>query len=140
MKQILLTLIGLFTLTTLTAQQANKTLIKTINIEDAKLLKVDVDGMIKTASWDRENLIRVQMEITYENASVHVMKYLITKGRYNIKLEKPSLILQPNYTDKVQINKNGDLLIEKVTYTFFLPDDVELINLNEEQAALAENE
>ena len=68
------------------AQQANKTLVKTLDINSVETLSVDLDGEIITKTWDTEGFARVQIAITYENASTNIMRFLISKGRYNLSL------------------------------------------------------
>ncbi len=128
----------------LNAQQtANKTLVKTLNIGDLEVITVNLDGNVQTQFWDDDNAVRVQMEIIYKNADLYTMKYLIMKGRYDIQLsdEDPSLIIQPNYKKNIPINAKGDLLIESISYTIFIPKNVKLIDFNNNEAAtIAENE
>ena len=68
------------------AQQAEKTLIKTFNANNTDQVVLDFAGDISIEKWNNPT-IRVRMQISYQNASVHIMKYLITKGRYNLKSE-----------------------------------------------------
>ncbi len=117
------------------AQQANKTLVKTLDINSVETLFVDLDGEIITKTWDTEGFARVQIAITYENASTNIMRFLISKGRYNLSLTPDTvgafMINQPNYKEDVQIDKEGSLLIEKLIYTFYVPKGVSVVNNRE---------
>ena len=117
------------------AQQANKTLVKTLDINSVETLFVDLDGEIVTKTWDTEGFARVQIAITYENASTNIMRFLISKGRYNLSLTPDTvgafMINQPNYKEDVQIDKEGSLLIEKLIYTFYVPKGVSVVNNRE---------
>jgi hypothetical protein len=135
MKKVTLIFCLLCYLTAANAQTSSKTLVKTLDITGVETLFVDLDGEIITENWDRDNFARIQIAITYENASVNIMTFLISKGRYNLelspKIENSFAIYQPNYKDNIQINKDGSLLIEKISYTFYVPENVKIINNQE---------
>lgn len=135
MKKYIITICLLSVFIIANAQQANKTLVKTLNIDGVETLFVDLDGEIIIETWDRDNFARVQIGIIYENASTNMMIFLISKGRYNLSLTPDATsaykVNQPNYKEDIQINKAGNLLIEKLTYTFFVPTGVNIVNSRE---------
>lgn len=143
MKNLIL-LLSLISSTLVYGQQSStKTLIKTFNVKGFNLITADLEGKLNVQHWDNENLARVKMVITYQNANEHMMKYLIMKGRYNLQFskEKDNLLYHPNYTKKLQINKKGDLLIEHISYTLILPRDVKLIDFEQDlEASVAEKD
>lgn len=103
-----------------------KTLVKTFNIQNNNTVVLDLDGKVEVKEWS-ENTVRIQMNIKLGNSTVHLLKYLITKGRYNLESENTTdgfSISAPGRSQAVVINKAGDLLNELVTYTVFVPRNV----------------
>lgn len=135
MKKYIVTIILLSAFVVMNAQQSNKVLVKTLDIKKIETLFVDLNGEIIAKIWDREDFAQVQIEITYENASTNIMKFLISKGRYNLSLtpdsENSYIIDHSSYKEAIQINKEGKLLIEKLTYTFYVPKGVNVVNHRE---------
>ena len=76
MKKVTLIFCLLCYLTAANAQTSSKTLVKTLDITGVETLFVDLDGEIITENWDRDNFARIQIAITYENASVNIMNFL----------------------------------------------------------------
>lgn len=114
-------------------QQAQKTLVKTFNLKGSKTVLLELDAPVEIKEWSNKTM-RVQMSITLQNANVHMLKYLITKGRYNLNtvLGTEGLKLSvPGRKKDVVVNKNGDKLKETVAYTIFIPSDVNAKVLNE---------
>ena len=111
------------------AQQAQKNLLKTFDLNSQTEVVLNLDGDVNIERWNNSTL-RVQMDISYENASVHIMKYMISKGRYNLVMSpKPTglVIEHPNKTDSPKINKEGELLKETIVYTIVVPQGVTVI-------------
>ena len=124
------------------AQQAEKTLIKTFNANGTDQIVLDLTGDVNIQKWSNPT-IRVQMNISYENASVHIMKYLITKGRYNLQSEESADGLRisiPEAGKDVVISKDGKILVETITYTVFTPENVAVVILDESQATVLSND
>jgi hypothetical protein len=137
MKNIILVLF-MFIASISVAQQAEKTLLKTFNISNSEQVVLDIDGVVNVEKWSNPT-VRIQMEITYKNANVHVMKYLITKGRYNFKSEVTAdgySISIPEIGKPVQISKDGKMLEETITYTVFVPENVSVILSEASQASV----
>ena len=118
--------------------QTEKTVVKTFNLQGNNSIILNLDGAVEIKEWN-ESTLRVYMNIKLNNSTVHMLKYLLTQGRYNLKLENSSkgfMMTSPGRKQNVVINKNGDILSETVTYTVFVPHNVttEIINesVNEE--------
>ena len=74
------------------------------------------------------------MGIELQNTNVHMLKYLITKGRYNlnaVQTDKGMVISTPGRQKEVVVNKKGDKLLETVVYTVFVPNNVQAKVMNE---------
>ena len=114
-------------------QNTQKTLVKTFNLKGSKAVVLDTKSSVEVKEWSNETM-RIQMSITLENANTHMLKYLITKGRYNLSTELTDdglVVSFPGRKKDVVVNKNGDKLKEVVTYTVFVPSDVTAKTLTE---------
>lgn len=120
-------LIGLFILGTHFSfgQQVQKTLVKTLNPQGEQQIIFDLAGDIEVERWQNKT-VQVQIEISYNNANVHILKYLISKGRYNVITEFKAdglVIKMPNASKDVKVNKEGDLLDEATSFKVFVPQN-----------------
>ena len=139
MKHIFTLLILSFLFHSVTAQNAQKTLIKSFNLKGSNYVELNFDGKVAIKEWNNTTL-RVQMGIELQNSSVHMLKYLITKGRYNLKAvetEKGMTISTPGRQKKVVVNKKGDKLQETVLYTVYIPANVQAKVINESTSSNA---
>ncbi|MFK7946135.1 MAG: hypothetical protein AB8G11_01000 [Saprospiraceae bacterium] len=128
----LLTLIALVLTTSFTYAQTEKTVVKTFNLQGSTSVVLNLNGDVEVQEWS-ESTLRVHMSIKLENSNVHMLKYLLTQGRYNLKLDNTDAgvtMTSPGRNKDVIINKEGDKLSETVTYTVFVPQNVttEIIN------------
>lgn len=133
MKNLLL-LITLMFITNFTFAQTEKTVVKTFNLQGNTSVVLNLNGDVEVQEWS-ESTLRVHMNIKLENSNVHMLKYLLTQGRYNLKLENTDSgvsITSPGRDKDVIINKDGDKLSEAVSYTVFVPQNVTTKIVNEE--------
>ncbi len=115
----------LFTATAF-AQQTEKTLVKSFNIDNVQEVTLDLDGSVEVKHWNNR-LMRVQMTVALENGSVHMLKSLVTAGRYNLVSNEDGeeyTILAPNLAREIKLR--GEPLQEKVAYTIFAPENVSI--------------
>ena len=106
------------------AQGAEKTLVKSFNIEGVQEVNLNLPGTVDVQHRDNK-LMRVQMNIVIENGSVHMLKSLVTAGRYNIDaMEKEGdyIVYAPNMNKEITLQ--GQPLQEKIAYTVFVPENV----------------
>ncbi|NJN78278.1 MAG: hypothetical protein HC803_08070 [Saprospiraceae bacterium] len=132
----LFTLIALVFVTSFAFGQTEKTLVKTFNLQGNTSVALDFsgNGNVTVEEWG-ETTLRIHMNISLENTNVNMLKYLITQGRYNLVLQTTDTGIQissPGRNQAVVINKAGDVLTETVTYTVFVPRNVEVKILNKE--------
>lgn len=133
MKNLLILITLVLTTSTLFGQ-TEKTLVKTFNLQGNTSVALNLNGNVTVQEWG-ENTLRIHMNINLENTNVNMLKYLITQGRYNLVLENTDTGVQvtsPGRDKDVVINKAGDILKEVVTYTVFIPRNVEVEILNQE--------
>lgn len=128
--RILLTLITLVLTTSFSFAQTEKTLVKTFNLKGSTSVVINLDGNVEVQEWG-ESTMRIHTNIKLENTNVNMLKYLLTKGRYNLVLEMTEdgnvVVTSPGRDQAVIINKQGDVLSETITYTVFVPRDVEAV-------------
>ena len=102
------------------------TLVSSKNIKDAGELVVDFDGEIITDTWNKDDLVRIVMEIKSDDMTKEVVKYLVSEGRFLIKtrqLDDGSVTLfMPNIKKEIYIN--GRRLSEDISYQLFVPENV----------------
>ncbi len=107
------------------AQQAEKTLVKSFNLNGQTTILMDVDGLVTVTTWN-EPQMRIQMNITLQNGSETMLKSLVTAGRYNLdskEVDGSYSIVAPGLDRQIKLG-NGQLLGEQITFTVLAPKDV----------------
>jgi hypothetical protein len=124
--------------TSMIAQTAERTLVKSFNLKENKTVVLDLKGQVEVQHW-KNDLVRIQIGINLENASDAVLKSLIAAGRYNLTdvADKNGLVISSPTLDK-EITIKGQLLKEHLTYTIFLPEDVS-VKIADESSTTVEN-
>jgi hypothetical protein len=115
------------------AQHAEKTLVKSFNLNGQNAVKLDVDGTVTVTTWN-ESQMRIQMTITLLNGSETMLKSLVTSGRYNLdakELNGVFSIVAPGLERQIKLG-SGQLLGEQITYMVFAPKDVTITTRNVE--------
>jgi hypothetical protein len=110
--------------TSMIAQSAERTLVKSFNLKENKTVVLDLKGQVEVQHW-KNDLVRIQIGINLENASDAVLKSLIAAGRYNLTAveDNNGLVISSPTLDK-EITIKGQSLKEYLTYTVFLPEDI----------------
>jgi hypothetical protein len=130
----LITLITLILIAGFVFGQTEKTLVKTFNLQGNTSVVLNLNGNVIVEEWG-ESTLRVHMNITLENTNVNMLKYLITQGRYNLLLaitDTSAILSSPGRDKDVIVNKVGDVLSEEVSYTVFVPRNIQVEILNKE--------
>jgi hypothetical protein len=131
MKNILV-IIGLVLVSNMAFAQTEKTLVKTFNLQGSTAVVLDLDGEVVIREWG-EKTMRVHMNIQLQNTNVHMLKHLMTKGRYNLNIDNSgsaSVVTSPGRNQDVIINKQGDTLKENVSYIVFIPAKIRVETLD----------
>ncbi len=108
------------------AQNVNveKTLVKSFNLQGNDVVELDLKGKVEVQHWNN-SIMRIQMNIGLENGSSSMLKSLVQAGRYNLRsVEKDGVykVYSPGMNRDVRIK--GKELVEVLSYTVFLPQDV----------------
>ncbi len=116
--------------------KTEKTLVKSFNLQGKETVLLDLGDNVEVKSWDSK-IMRIQMEITLEDAASHMIKSLVQVGRYNLKAEFQDdfmLIAAPAMRKEIRVR--GQLLKENIVYTVFTPKDVTVKMADEASASL----
>ena len=120
------------------AQNAERTLVKSFNLNGNNSLILDLEGEVNVQHWNKE-LVRVQIHIKAEDITDSVLKALIIAGRYNL-LERVGedgfVISSPELHKEITIR--GQRLKDHITYTVYAPETV-IVQLADESATYLEN-
>lgn len=120
------------------AQGAEKTLVKSFNIEGNQVVELQLDGNVEVQEWNN-SIMRIQMSITLPNGSNAMLKSLIQAGRYNLKGKSATQDYQvsaPNLQKKITVG--GQQLNEQLTFLVYAPADV-IVKLSNSTTANALN-
>lgn len=118
--------------------KTEKTLVKSFNLQGKETVLLDLGGNVEVKSWDSK-IMRIQMEITLEDAASHMIKSLVQVGRYNLKAEfQEDFMLVAAPAMRKEIRVRGQLLKENVVYTVFTPKDV-IVKMADEASASADS-
>jgi hypothetical protein len=122
---LLLTL--LLTVVPAVAQQSEKNLVKSFNLDGQSAVLLDLEGKVELTTWS-EPQMRIQMTITLQNGSETMLKSLVTAGRYNLDAkDKDGIfsIVAPGLERQIKLG-SGQSLGENVTFTVWAPKGVEV--------------
>ena len=116
-------------------QQAERTLVKSFNLEGQQEIQLDLDGPVEVRTWS-ENYLRVQMTVRLDNGSERRLKGLLAAGRYHLASEVDGVfnVFAPGLARPVP--SSGAPLIEQFSFVLDVPEQVTVLP---SQATLAEN-
>lgn len=116
--------------------QETVTLVSSKNLHGATEIIFDLQGEVKTESWDRD-FIRIVIEIKTKGVKKETIKHLIAKGHFKIASSKTSNnnleLLSPNVLMPVYIN--GQKLRKDISYQVFVPQNTAVIIKTDELAS-----
>jgi hypothetical protein len=124
MKKFFLTWMTLIGIAALTLGQTQKTLVKTLPVEQTTYEAIfALKGNIVVEEWDNQT-IRIVTTITTTNTPENILKALVIAGRYNYEMT----VDQANQTITVDMPKkdnaiiiNGIDLDDKLDYKIYIP-------------------
>ncbi|MCF8443108.1 MAG: hypothetical protein K9H23_22420 [Saprospiraceae bacterium] len=131
----------LLTVAPIQAQHAEKTLVKSFNLNGQNAVFLDLDGDVKVITWN-EPQMRIQMTITLQNGSETMLKSLVTSGRYNLNPSEENgaySIIAPGLDRQIKLG-NGQLLGEQISYEVYAPKEVTISTRNIEAIGMAETD
>lgn len=105
-------------------QQAEKTLVKSFNLNGYESVAIGMDAPVEVRTWNNP-FLRVQIQISIENGSDALLKSLVQAGRYNLRYE----IIDGEYNvyapslDRI-VKIGGKPLTDQVQFVVFAPEGV----------------
>lgn len=129
------TILLLFATTSLIGQQAEKTLVKSFNLNGLQTVALDVDAPVEVTEWDQP-FVRVQMHIELERGSESLLKSLVRTGRYSLISRQEGdtfKIVAPNLEREVKIS--GHLLNDRISFVIKKPGNVAFTPSQPEETA-----
>ena len=134
------TLTFLLCATSLTlAQQAEKTLVKSFNLQGNQVVVMDLEGPVELKTWNND-IMRVQMTIQLENGTEAMLKSLVKAGRYNLHstvIDEGFKVFSPGMHREVTVR--GQALQESISYLVYAPERVLVKMANEASTQVVEN-
>jgi len=112
--------------------QAQKTFVKSFNLDGNNFVVVKLDGEVEVKEWN-EPIARVHTNVELENGNSNVLKQFLLLGRYNLTggFINGDYVIESAARVK-DVKYKGQILQEKVTYTVFVPANVEVLVENNE--------
>lgn len=133
----LLTAIFIFCVTfSTTAQNAEKTFVKSFNLKGNQTVELDLKGEVNVEEWNNTTM-RVQFVVTIPNISESTLKSLVRTGRYNLlskDTENALMVFAPAMQRDVKIK--GQKLDEQLSYTIYVPSNVIVKQVDEASTKL----
>ncbi len=124
-------LLALLSITQFSFGQTEKTFIKSFNLQGSSFVVLKLDGEVEVKEWN-DTFLRVHTNVGLENGSSSVLKQFLTLGRYNLKNKTADGNFIIESAARVpNVKYKGQVLIEKVTYTVFVPTNVEVEVIND---------
>lgn len=114
----------LFATTSLIGQQAEKTLVKSFNLNGLQTVSLGIDAPVEVSDWDQP-FLRVQMHIELDRGTEALLKSLVRAGRYNMvgsEDERVYRIVAPDLGREVKVG--GQLLSDRVSFVVKKPRNV----------------
>jgi hypothetical protein len=122
-----LLLIPLLLLSNIAIGQAERTFVKSFNLQGRQTVILNLGDNIQVNQWDSD-LMRVQMTVSTPNVSDAMLKSIAESGRYMLKNEMTAqafIVNVPAVQKTIKINGND--LKETITYTVYMPKNVTVL-------------
>lgn len=120
--------------------QAQRTFVKSFNLKGDNQVVVNLDGPVEVKEWDQE-VVRVLMNVSFENANDSALRFFTEKGRYRIlQTTKNGTLVISAMPRGGNIKYQGRQVEEVVTYTILIPGDVHAEVVEAETASASGND
>jgi hypothetical protein len=117
-------LFPLLLLTSIAIGQAERTFVKSFNLQGRQTVILNLGDNIQVNQWDSD-LMRVQMTVSTPTISDAMLKSIAESGRYMLKNDMTAqafIVTVPAAQRSIKINGND--LKETFTYTVYVPKNV----------------
>jgi len=106
--------------------QAEKTLVKSVDLNGHSAVLAVFGGKTTVHEWDKD-FVRVTTRIELTNSSSSILERLVSAGRYEVKVDEKNgevLLSMPKVMKTV--NLQGNNLVEKFSYEVMVPKKISI--------------
>jgi hypothetical protein len=106
------------------AQAAEKTMLKSFNLDGKNLIRLELPGTVDVKVWEK-SIIQIQITVSLPSGNAAMLNELANVGRYNLSAKSSGdnfLITSDNLNKIIKIK--GQDLKENITFQVFVPKDV----------------
>ena len=128
-------LLPLLLLSGITFGQAERTFVKSFNLQGKQTIVLDIGENVQVTTWDSE-IMRVQMTVSLPNSSDATLKALAEIGRYGLTSNADADALNfstPTLRNPLKIN--GNAVKETIAFTIFVPKNISVLRSSEVKIA-----
>ena len=121
------TILALVLISTLTYGQAERTFVKSFNLQRKQTVMLNLGENMQIVPWDSE-VMRIQMTIQLETTNDATLKAFAETGRYTLKSEIKDdafVVFAPLLQNVIKIN--GTELKEKINYIIYVPKSITVL-------------
>lgn len=122
-----LLLIPLLLLSSVAIGQAERTFVKSFNLQGRQTVILNLGENVQVNVWESE-LMRVQMTVSTPSINDGMLKSIAESGRYMLKNEMTAqafVVTVPSAQRSIKINGND--LKETITYTVYVPKNITVL-------------
>ena len=120
-------LFSLLLLSTFAYGQAERTFVKSFNLQSKQTVMINLGENMQIIPWDSE-LLRIQMTVKLETTNDATLKAFAETGRYTLKSEIKDdafVVFAPLLQNVIKIN--GSLVKEQIIYVIYVPKGITVL-------------
>ena len=128
-------LLPLLLLSGIATGQAERTFVKSFNLQGKQTIVLDIGENVQVTTWDSE-IMRVQMTVSLPNSSDATLKALAEIGRYGLTNNANTETLNfstPTLRNSLKIN--GNAVRETIAFTIFVPKNITVLRSSDVKIA-----
>ncbi len=123
MKQVIFTFFVFCMAVATISAQIQKTLVKSYNLNGAKIVVLDLKAEVNFKTSDNAAL-RLETDINLKNGNLSLFQVLQAKKRYDLQLNNDGTTFRLSAPDLETVKFGGQELQENIVYNVFVPDNV----------------
>jgi hypothetical protein len=120
-------LLPLLLLSGIATGQAERTFVKSFNLQGKQTVVLDIGDNVQVTTWDND-IMRVQMTVSLPNSSDALLKSLAEIGRYGlVNSTNPETLNFSAPALRNALKINGNPVTETVMFTIFIPKNITIL-------------
>jgi hypothetical protein len=120
-------LLPLLLLSGIATGQAERTFVKSFNLQGKQTVVLDIGDNVQVTTWDND-IMRVQMTVSLPNSSDALLKSLAEIGRYGlVNSINPETLNFSTPALRNALKINGNPVSETVMFTIFIPKNITIL-------------